>query len=92
MKRLEGSLMVFQRQIDNQHATLQEQTKALEAINKNLVQLNTTLMGVSGTEDKGLYGKVCKHETRIARLEKLLWPLIAILVSTNVITLVGLQF
>lgn len=87
IRRLEGVMMIVQQQIDSQNATLREQTKALEQINKNLTQLNTTLMGIPDTEDKGLYGKVCKHDVRIAKIERVLWPLIAVLAASNVISI-----
>lgn len=80
-------MMLVQKQIDNQNAALREQTKALEQINKNLTQLNTTLMGIPDTEDKGLYGKVCKHEVKIAKIERILWPLVAVLAASNVISI-----
>ena len=87
IRRLEGAMMIVQQQIDSQNSTLREQTKALEQINKNLTQLNTTLMGIPDTEDKGLYGKVCRHDVRIAKIERILWPLIAVLAASNVISI-----
>ena len=44
-------------------------------------------MGIPDTEDKGLYGKVCKHELRIAKIERILWPLVAVLAASNVISI-----
>lgn len=87
IRRLEGLFMSLQEEVKAQGQTQKEQNRTLELINKNLTQLNTTLMGIPDTEDKGLYGKVCKHELRIAKLERILWPLVAVLAASNVISI-----
>ncbi len=86
IRRLEGLFMSLQDDVKEQGAIQREQNKTLALINQNLTQLNVTLMGTPNTEDTGLYGMVSRHGARIDRIEKILWPLVAVLIATNVVS------
>ena len=85
VKRLEGLFIMLQDQVRDIVKIQKEQAKSLALINQNLAQLNTALMGIPGTGDKGLVGIVNKHESRLSKMEKLFWTVIGALLATNVI-------
>jgi len=42
----------------------------LDEIHDSVIQINTVLVGIPGTEDKGLVGKQLDHEKRLRRIEE----------------------
>jgi len=90
IQRQEGVLIIMQEQIKDIIKIQREQTKSLNLINQNLTQLNTTLAGIPGTDEKGICGKVNRQDIRIARLERLFWAVLGILMATNIINVTGI--
>jgi len=93
VKERNKELEVYMKEVRDEMKDLKQEIKTdLFEINRNLVLLSTCMMGVPNTDDKGLYGKVSIHESKIYCLEskinrqdKILWALIAVLIATNVI-------
>ena len=81
--KIEVCLMKIEKDLETIHANL-------ITINENLVLLNTSLFGNPHSEDKGLYGKVVRDSCRIDKLERILWPLVAVLIATNVLSVSSL--
>ena len=62
----------------------------LKGIQRDIEAIRTTLLGSPNTADNGLYGWVVSHERRLARLERALWMLVALLTGLGILTGVNL--
>lgn len=58
---------------------MEEQEKLLSEIHQTVTQMNTSLFGIEGTEDKGFVGRtnasLARHGERIGSLERYRWIL-----------------
>lgn len=61
------------------------QKEAIFDTQARMIRIETVLMGVPNTEDKGIVGQVSKNTRKIGKLEVRFWILIAFLVGSGVL-------